>query len=87
MKHDDLSNDMTEHLWLLPEMGLKLWVRGGEMTFYMMLEEERMPSSSNLNSKILTLDLYQSLFYTNTSILLSHFILWGKSSNPSLFTA
>lgn len=86
MKHDDLYTNMTEHLWLLPGMGLKLGMRGGEMAFYMMFKEERMPSSSNLNSKILTLDLYQSLFYTNTSISLSHFILGEKVAILRIFT-
>lgn len=78
---------MTEHLWLLPGMGLKLGVRGKEMVFYMMLKEERMSSSSNLNSKILTLGLYQSLFSTNTSISLSHFILGKKVAILHIFTA
>lgn len=63
---------MSEHLWLLPEIVLNVGMREGKMTFYTMLEEESPPSSSKLNSKIPTLNFYQSLF---TEILACHFLI------------
>lgn len=89
MKHVNSLDDLTEHSATPVRNGFKVGSRRRrDLFFFNAMLEEKSPFSLKLNSKILALDLYQSLYLHKYQLLLAHFILKKKKikCTPSTFS-